>query len=221
MKEKTVELITKLVMEAMNNADIKVESEENDFCVPVGVSARHVHLTRAHVEALFGEGYELTKKKELMGGQFAANELVTIVGLKLRAIENVRILGPARRASQVEISLTDAIKLGINAPIRESGDTKNSAPIAIVGPKGAIYLDEGCIIAKRHIHMSPKDAIAAGVKNGEIVSVQSENDRATIFNNVLIRVDDSYTLEMHLDTDEGNAAKIRTGDCVKIIKRQQ
>ncbi|WP_408609523.1 phosphate propanoyltransferase [Anaerocolumna sedimenticola] len=207
-------MITKLVMEAMNQP----KNEEQGFIVPIGVSARHVHLTQADVETLFGSGYELTKKKELMGGQFASNEVVTIVGLKLRAMENVRILGPVRKASQVEISATDAIKLGIKTPIRESGDTKGSAPIAIVGPKGVVYLQEGCIIAKRHIHMSPEDAVKAGVQNGDTVSVKVENERGTTFNHVQIRVDKSFTLEMHIDTDEANAAKISTGDTVVIIK---
>ncbi|QHQ61855.1 phosphate propanoyltransferase [Anaerocolumna sedimenticola] len=214
MEEKTIEMITKLVMEAMNQP----KNEEQGFIVPIGVSARHVHLTQADVETLFGSGYELTKKKELMGGQFASNEVVTIVGLKLRAMENVRILGPVRKASQVEISATDAIKLGIKTPIRESGDTKGSAPIAIVGPKGVVYLQEGCIIAKRHIHMSPEDAVKAGVQNGDTVSVKVENERGTTFNHVQIRVDKSFTLEMHIDTDEANAAKISTGDTVVIIK---
>ncbi len=186
--------------------------------VPIGVSARHVHLTQADVETLFGKGYTLTKKKELMGGQFASNELVTIVGLKLRAIENVRILGPVRKASQVEISATDAVKLGVKAPLRESGDLKGSAPIALVGPCGAIYLKEGCIVAKRHIHMSPTDATRAGVKNGDVVSVKVDNERATIFNNVVIRVDPSFTLEMHIDTDEANAAKITTGMTAELIR---
>lgn len=212
LEEKTVEMITKLVMNAINK-----KSSDEGYVVPIGVSARHVHLTKDDVETLFGSGYELTKKKELMGGQFASNEIVTIVGLKLRAMENVRILGPIRKASQVEISSTDSIKLGIKVPIRESGDIKDSAPIAIVGPKGVVYLKEGCIIAKRHIHMSPTDAKAAGVNNGDTVSVQVENERGTTFNHVQIRVDDSYTLEMHLDTDEANAAKISTGDTVTII----
>ena len=153
-----------------------------------------------------------------MGGQFASNEQVTIVGLKLRAIENVRILGPVRSKSQVEISATDAIRLGVKAPIRESGNTKGSAPVAIVGPKGVIYLEEGCIIAKRHIHMAPKDAAAAGVADGQKVSVKADNERGTVFNHVQIRVDDSFTLEMHIDTDEANAAKIATGQTVTIIK---
>ena len=196
-----VELITRMVMEALNQ---KNESK-GGYLVPVGVSARHVHLT------------QLTKKKELMGGQFASNELVTIVGLKLRAIENVRILGPARGRSQVEISATDAVKLGVKAPIRESGDVAGSAPIALVGPKGALYLTEGCIVAKRHIHMAPKDAIAAGVSDGDMVSVKAENERGTVFHEVKIRVDESFTLEMHIDTDEANAAKIATGDSVRVI----
>lgn len=209
-----VELITRMVMEAME----KNQSVGNGYMVPIGVSARHIHLTQEHIEILFGEGYHLTKKKELMGGQFAANELVTIVGLKLRAIENVRILGPVRKQSQVEISATDAIRLGIKAPIRESGNVAGSAPIALVGPYGALYLKEGCIIAKRHIHMQQKDARAAGVHDGDIVSVKADNERGTVFNNVQIRVDESFTLEMHIDTDEANAAKIATGDTVTIIK---
>lgn len=214
MDNQNIELITRLVLEALS----KKENSASGFMVPIGVSARHIHLTQEHVEILFGKGYQLTKKKELMGGQFASNEQVTIVGLKLRAIENVRVLGPVRSQSQVEISATDALKLGLKAPIRPSGDIKGSAPIAVVGPKGVIYLEEGCIIAKRHIHMSPKDAQAAGVKDKDIVSVQAENERGTTFHNVQIRVDESFTLEMHIDTDEANAAKIATGDVVRIIR---
>lgn len=212
MEQSQVEKIAKLVIEALE------KKTTDGYAVPIGVSARHVHLTQEHVETLFGKGYTLTKKKELMGGQFAANETVTIVGLKLRAIENVRVLGPVRKQSQVEISATDTVKLGIRAPIRESGNLKGSAPIAIVGPKGAIYLDEGCIVAKRHIHMSPADAQAAGVKDGDIVSVSVDNERGTIFNNVQIRVDPSFTLEMHIDTDEANASKIACGTLAVIIK---
>ena len=215
MDNNNVALITKLVLEAVEK---QKTADEGGFLVPIGVSARHIHLTQEHVEALFGKGYQLTKKKDLMGGQFASNETVTIVGLKLRAIENVRILGPVRKRSQVEISATDAIRLGVKAPIRESGNVAGSAAIAVVGPKGAIYLNEGCIIAKRHIHMSPKDAMAAGVHDGDIVSVKADNERGTVFNHVQIRVDDSFTLEMHIDTDEANAAKIATGDTVKIMK---
>ncbi len=213
MDNQQIEIITRIVLESLNKSSSGI-----GYQVPIGVSARHIHLTQADVETLFGKGYQLTKKKELMGGQFASNELVTIVGLKLRAIENVRILGPVRKASQVEISATDAVKLGIKAPIRDSGDIAGSAPIAVVGPCGVIYLKEGCIIAKRHIHMSPKDAQDAGVKNGDIVSVKVDNERATTFNNVSIRVDPTFTLEMHIDTDEANAAKISTGMKAEIVK---
>ncbi len=214
MDNSNVALITKLVLEAVEK---QKSSDDAGYLVPIGVSARHIHLTQEHVEILFGKGYQLTKRKELMGGQFASNETVTIVGIKLRAIENVRVLGPVRKQTQVEISATDAIKLGVKAPIRESGKVEGSAPIAVVGPKGAIYLNEGCIIAMRHIHMSPRDAMAAGVHDGDIVSVKADNERGTIFNHVKIRVDDSFTLEMHIDTDEANAAKIATGDTVRII----
>lgn len=214
MDNSNVALITKLVLEAVEK---QKSSDDAGYLVPIGVSARHIHLTQEHVEILFGKGYQLTKKKELMGGQYASNETVTIVGIKLRAIENVRVLGPVRKQTQVEISATDAIKLGVKAPIRESGNVAGSAPIAVVGPKGALYLDEGCIIAMRHIHMSPRDAMAAGVHDGDIVSVKADNERGTIFNHVKIRVDDSFTLEMHIDTDEANAAKIATGDAVRII----
>ena len=214
MDNSNVALITKLVLEAVEK---QKSSDDAGYLVPIGVSARHIHLTQEHVEVLFGKGYQLTKKKELMGGQFASNETVTIVGIKLRAIENVRVLGPVRKQTQVEISATDAIKLGVKAPIRESGNVAGSAPIAVVGPKGTLYLKEGCIIAMRHIHMSPRDAMAAGVHDGDIVSVKADNERGTIFNHVKIRVDDSFTLEMHIDTDEANAAKIATGDTVRII----
>lgn len=214
MEQQTVEMITQMVLQTIRG----MEEKSGGFQVPVGVSARHIHLTQEHVEILFGAGYHLTRKKDLMGGQYACNETVTIVGLKLRAIENVRVLGPVRKASQLEISATDAMKLGVAAPIRESGDVAGSAPIAVVGPKGVIYLEEGCIVAMRHIHMSPADAKAAGVSDGDIVSVKVDNERGTVFNQVKIRVDQSFTLEMHIDTDEANASKIKTGDKVTIVK---
>lgn len=213
MEHEKVALVTRMVLEALE----KQNSTGTGFQVPVGVSARHVHLSQEHLEELFGTDYQLTKKKELMGGQYAANEVVTIVGLKLRAIENVRILGPVRSKSQVEISATDAVRLGVKAPIRESGKIAGSAPVALVGPKGVIYLKEGCIIAKRHIHMAPRDAAAAGVRDGQEVSVRAGNERGTVFNHVQIRVDESFTLEMHIDTDEANAATISTGDTLEIV----
>ena len=214
MDNKDIELIAQEVIKAMGAN----KYNETGYMVPVGISNRHIHLTQEAVETLFGKGHELTKKKELMGGQYACEECVTIVGLKLRAIENVRVLGPVRKANQVEISVTDARKLGITVPVRESGDTVGSAPIAIVGPKGALYLNEGCIVAARHIHMSEQDAMEASVKDGDYVSVKVDNERGTIFNNVKIRVDKSFTLEMHIDTDEANASGIGPNNKVMIIK---
>ena len=171
-----VEQITRMVLQAIESA----KGNESVMKVPVGVSARHIHLTQQDVEKLFGEGYQLTKKKELMGGQFAANEQCTVVGLKLRAIENVRILGPVRKQSQVEISATDARTLGVNAPLRESGDTKGSAPVALVGPKGVVYLDEGCIVAARHIHMTPAPMISIATRRSPAERIVSTG--STIMN---------------------------------------
>ena len=207
-----VEEITRMVLQAIESTN----SNKPVVKVPVGISARHIHLTQEDVEKLFGKGYQLTKKKELMGGQFASNEQCTIVGLKLRAIENVRILGPVRSKSQVEISATDARTLGIKAPVRQSGDTAGS-PIALVGPKGVIYLDEGCIVAARHIHMCPADAAAAGLKDNDFVSVRVGNERGVVLDQVKIRVDESFTTEMHIDTDEANASQVKQDDLATII----
>ena len=208
-----VEKITRAVLSALEDN----KPSDTTMSVPVGVSARHIHLTREHVEVLFGKGYELTRKKDLMGGQFAANEQCTIVGLKLRAIENVRILGPVRKASQVEISATDARTLGVNAPLRESGDIAGSAPIALVGPKGVLYLEEGCIVAARHIHMTPEQARSAGLHDGEYVSVRMGDERGAVLDHVKIRVDPSFSLEMHIDTDEANACQVKQGDTAYIM----
>ena len=209
---KDVALITKLVLEAM-----EASSEKGRMTVPVGVSNRHIHLCRKDADILFGEGYQLTKKKDLMGGQYASNEMLTIVGLKLRAIENVRILGPVRSSSQVEISATDARMLGIKAPLRQSGDIKGSGAVALVGPKGVVYLEEGCIVAARHIHMSPVDAAAARLKDGDFVSVRMGSDRGAVLDHVKIRVDESFTLEMHIDTDEANACQVKQGDMAVVL----
>lgn len=210
-----VEQITRMVLQTIENA----RENEKLMTVPVGVSARHIHLTQADVETLFGSGYQLTKKKDLMGGQFAANEQCTIVGLKLRAIENVRILGPVRKKSQVEISATDARTLGVKAPLRQSGDTAGSAPIALVGPKGVLYLKEGCIVAARHIHMTPTEAASVSLHDGDMVSVRMGDERGAVLDNVKIRVDESFSLEMHIDTDEANACQAKQGDCATIIRR--
>ncbi len=180
--------------------------------IPVAISARHMHITQATLEQLFGEGYQLTERKPLsQPGQFAANETVTIVGPK-NQIERVRILGPVRPKNQIEISRTDEFFLGIDAPIRESGKVENSPGCIVIGPKGKIQLTDGVICAWRHIHMTPDDAEIFGVKDRDIVDVKiGTGDRALTFGNVLIRVSPKYKLEMHIDTDEGNAAEISRG----------
>ncbi|MGL4737027.1 MAG: phosphate propanoyltransferase [Cellulosilyticaceae bacterium] len=192
--------------------------EHQTMTVPIGVSARHLHLTQEHLEILFGEGAQLHPKKELMGGQYAADERVTIVGANLKVVENVRVLGPLRKATQVELAKTDAVKLGIAPPVRESGQLEGSAPITLVGPKGAVYLAEGCIVAKRHIHMNPEDAQRFGLRDNQIVSVQVGEEREGIFNQVQVRIDPSFTLEMHIDTDEANALGVRCKSVARIIK---
>lgn len=174
----------------------------------VETSARHIHLTQESLEKLCGEGYQLEVKKELsQPGQFASNTKLDLVGPK-GTIKGVSILGPVRNLNQVEVSATDARSLGVKAPLRESGDTKGSAPIKIVNPVNGNELDleEGCIVAKRHIHMTPKDAEEAGVKNGDIVKVATGGEgRHIVFDDVVIRVSEKYTLAMHIDTDESNA----------------
>ncbi len=178
-----------------------------DNKVLVETSARHVHLTNEHIEILFGKGHTLTNKKELsQPGQFACEERVTLVGPK-KEIANVIVLGPARPASQVELSFTDARTLGITAPVRESGDIKASGAVKLVGPAGEVALDEGAIVAKRHIHLTPADAEKFGVADKEIVSVKITNDdRTTIFGDVVCRVNPNFAPAMHIDTDEANAA---------------
>ena len=177
--------------------------------IPIAVSARHIHLTREALDALYGEGHELTPYKDLsQPGQYASEEKLTVIGPRNR-IEGVRILGPLRSACQVEVSRTDEFYLGVDAPVRHSGKVKGSAPITLEGPKGTFHLDEGLICAWRHIHMTPPDAEAYGVKDGEYVEVAIKGGpRDLIFGDVLVRVKDSYALEMHIDTDEANAAEL-------------
>ena len=191
-----------------------------DNTVPVGVSNRHIHLTAADVETLFGKGYQLTPIKDLsQPGQFACKEQLTIVGPSLRPIEGVRVLGPVRSQSQVEISRTDSFTLKVKPPVRESGDVAGSAPITIIGPKGVVTLKEGCIIANRHIHMSEEEGAAFGLKDGQYVTVEVSGERRTTFYDVQVRVNKAFRLEMHIDTDDANAAGIGNGAKVKIVKR--
>ena len=190
----------------------------NQFIVET--SARHVHVTQETLELLFGEGYQLTVKKELsQPGQFASNERITVVGPK-KELANVSILGPCRKLNQVELSATDARSIGIDAPIRESGDVAGSGACKLIGPKGEVELKEGVIVAKRHIHMTEKDATDFGVTNGEIVNVLIENGngRKTIFGDTVIRVSNSYALAMHVDTDESNSAACARNQMGTIVK---
>ena len=180
--------------------------------IPIAISARHLHLTQEHVEILFGEGATLTKRADIsQPGQFACNEKVDLVGPK-RTISGVRVIGPVRSASQVEISRTDEYTLGIDAPVRNSGDVKNSPSIKLIGPAGELTLKEGLICARRHIHMDPESAEYFGVKDRDVVEVEIDgNGRDLIFGDVLVRVSPKYVLEMHIDTDEANAAEISPG----------
>ena len=173
----------------------------------VETSARHVHVSQADLEILFGAGYQLTHKKDLsQPGQYACAERVDVVGPK-KTLTGVSILGPVRPATQVEISLTDARSIGVAAPIRESGDTAGSGACKLVGPCGEVELTEGVIAAKRHIHMTPADAETFGVQDKEIVSVAIDNEgRSLIFGDVVVRVSEKFALAMHIDTDESNAA---------------
>jgi len=185
--------------------------------ISVGISARHVHVTEEHLELLFGPGHKLTPIKDLtQPGQFAADEKVTLVGPK-GVIQRVRILGPVRKATQVEISRTDCYTLGIAAPVRESGDIKGTPGIVIVGPYGPVKIDQGVIVAKRHIHFTPEDAKEFGVEDGQIVMVKTEGERPLIFGDVVARVREDFALDLHLDTDEANAAGLNQGDMVTIL----
>ncbi len=186
--------------------------------VLIETSARHVHLSKEHIDILFGAGHELTFKKALsQPGQFACEERVTVVGEK-KEIKNISILGPARSATQVEISLTDARTLGVKAPVRESGDIAGSGACKIVGPCGEVEISEGVIAAKRHIHLTPEAAAEMGVADKQVVCVKVDSDgRKTLFGDVVIRVSDKFSPAMHIDTDESNAAGCVPGMMGEVI----
>ncbi len=187
-----------------------------DFMIET--SARHVHVTKEHLEILFGEGYELHVKKMLsQPGQFASEEKIRVKGSRSE-FPAVSILGPVRSATQVELSLTDARSIGVTAPVRESGDIAGSGSCELIGPCGSVTISEGVICAKRHIHMTPEDAAAFGVENGQIVSVETHGDRPLVFGDVVIRVSPKYALAMHIDVDECNAAGLGAGARGEIVK---
>lgn len=187
------------------------------IAIPVGVSNRHVHLSQQDIDALFGPGYRLTPLKELrQPGQFAAKECVMIVGPK-GSLSKVRVLGPARECSQLEISKADCFTLGLKAPVRESGNLIACGDAMLAGPAGYVTLRSQVICAQRHIHMDPQDAARLGVKNGQTVRVKVSGIRGLIFDKVIVRVKASFALELHIDTDEANAAGLCSGDNVVII----
>ncbi len=197
------------------NSILGVKSMEKKM-VPVGLSNRHVHLSKEHIDILFGEGYELTNFKDLsQPGQFAANEKIKVVGP--RGELNMRVLGPARNTTQVEISVTDGFALGVNPPVRDSGALADSPGAKLVGPKGEVEIDLGIIAAARHIHMHTSDAEKFGLQDKDRVSVKVEGERGLVFNNVLVRVHPQYALEFHLDIDEGNAAGLKNGQELEIL----
>ena len=207
----------KEITEAVKKAVI--DFEENRDKVTIGVSQRHVHLSRKDLDILFGEGFELTKKKTLMGREFASDQFVTLVGPSLKSIEKVRVLGPVRKDTQVEISKTDTFILKVSPPVRPSGKIEGSERIVLVGPCGSVYLNEGVIIANRHIHLDPQYAAANNISDNEYVDVVVEGIKPTRFYDVQVRVRDDFRCEMHIDTDDANAAGVGNVFKAKLIKR--
>lgn len=212
-------IVEQVVTELTQKEDgAKTDSNVAKGFVPIGISARHVHLSTEDLERLFGKGHQLTPYRDLLQkGEFAARETLTLVGPRMRSIEKVRILGPVRGKTQVEISLTDAIQLGIRPPVRPSGNHEETPGILIAGPLGFVDLKQGVIRANRHIHISCNDAKALGLKDNDRVLVKVEADRPLIYYDVQVRVKESFVAQMHLDTDDANAAGVSDGDKVKII----
>lgn len=211
------ESVLKLLLEAVQANEEKADIKNDlSFDIPVGISNRHVHLSEADLEILFGKGYELTKLKDLsQPGQYACKEVVTICGPK-GAIEKVRILGPTRSKTQVEVLTGDCIKLGAAPHARLSGDLSKTPGITLVGPKNSVQIEEGLIVAQRHIHMTPQDAEMLGVHDGQVVSIKVEGERGGTYSNVAIRANDASKLECHLDIEEANAMGMNSKSTIRI-----
>jgi putative phosphotransacetylase len=185
--------------------------------VPIGISARHIHLSPEHIQLLFGQGYQLKVLKDLsQPGQFAAEETVTVVGPKGK-LEKVRILGPARKHTQIEISRTDTFSIGVNSPVRESGNIEGTPGLKVVGPQGEVELERGVIVAARHIHFHTSDAAKWGIQDRQFLRVKLNGERPLVFEHVIARVSEHFALDMHLDTDEGNAAGVNTGEFAELL----
>jgi putative phosphotransacetylase len=186
--------------------------------IPLGVSNRHIHLTAATFRRLFGDETQFEEMRPLyQPGEFASKHTLTVVGPKLRSIPGVRILGPLRKYDQVEVSLTDAIFLGIDPPVANSGTLNDAAPLTLVGPAGSVYLEKCAIVASRHIHMTNSDARRLGVNDGDYCRVRVPGEKCTIFERVLIRTNDNWRLQIHLDTDDANAANVRDDTDVEFL----
>ncbi|WP_315115374.1 phosphate propanoyltransferase [uncultured Clostridium sp.] len=212
------EEILKVLLEAIKSNGANNEVQQNSSEIPVGISNRHIHLSQKDLESLFGKDYELTKIKDLsQPGQYACKEVVTICGPK-GAIEKVRILGPVRSKTQVEVLAGDCIKLGTVPHVKLSGDLSRTSGITVVGSKGSVQIEEGLIVAQRHIHMTPEDARNLGVHDGEVVSIKFDDLRGGIYSNVAIRANDSSKLECHLDIEEANAMGINSKSKITIVK---
>jgi acetate kinase len=204
-------MIAREAIRVLGYRDITQMMKQQKRPIPVAVSAHHVHLSKEHLEALFGPGHRLTPRSDLsQPGQYACEEAVNLVGPR-REIPRVRVLGPTRDGTQVEISRTEEFQLGINAPVRMSGDLDGSPGLVLKGPAGEVKLDQGVIIAQRHVHMTPEDALLFGLQDKDVVMVRVEGQRELIFGDVMVRVNPEYALEMHVDTDEGNAAELSEG----------
>lgn len=215
MASKEYEVLMQALLKAVQEAS-KENVASTAAGVPVGISNRHIHLSQADLDQLFGAGYQLTPMKELsQPGQFACKETVTICGPK-GAIEKVRVLGPVRKETQIEIVAGDCFKLGVKAPAKLSGDLAGTPGITVVGPKGSVQTAQGLIVAQRHIHMAPADAQAYGVQDGQIVKIRVGGLRGGIYDNVAIRVTKSSKLECHLDTEEANAMGV--AGTVEIVR---
>ncbi len=213
-----LEEILKLLLKTVKESEGKEKEAKEVFEIPVGISNRHIHLSRKDVDILFGEGYELTKLKDLsQRGQYSCKETITICGPK-GALEKIRVLGPIRSKTQVEVSLGDCRKAGVSPCVKLSGDLKETPGVTLIGPKGSVQLEEGVIVAQRHIHMTSKQAIHFGVNDGDLVEVKVDGLRGGILSNVSIRTNDSFTLECHLDVEEANSMGIIPNSKIKIVK---
>ncbi len=214
--EALIERVTRRVVSRLAQFP-SVDSPEK-MLVPVSISVRHLHLCREHVDILYGPGFELESRNELyQQGEFAAKQVVTLVGPRMRCLGEVRVLGPTREKTQVEVSRTDAIFLGIDPPVSPSGNHEGSEGLILVGPVGVVHLKRGVILANRHIHLSTTSAQKWGIKDNQTVKVRIETSKKTLLEDCQARVSESFADEMHLDTDDGNACGLRGGEKVEIV----